>query len=106
MTRIVHHPILGDAQAGKTVTIYVDGKPLEAVEGEVVLAALFAHGIRVSRTTRITGEPRGMFCGIGRCTDCIMRIDGVPNVRTCLTYVREGMVVETQEKLGAWGGGK
>jgi predicted molibdopterin-dependent oxidoreductase YjgC len=104
MSRIMHHPILGELGPGKAVTIYFDGNPLEAVEGEVILATLLAHGIRVNRTTRLKAEPRGMFCGIGRCTDCIMKVDGVPNVRTCLTRVKGGMVVETQQKAGTWKG--
>ncbi|MHB8947330.1 MAG: (2Fe-2S)-binding protein, partial [Bacillota bacterium] len=46
--------------------------------------------------------PRGLFCAIGRCTDCVMTVDGVPNVRTCVTPVREGLRVETQRGLGEW----
>ena len=30
-------------------------------------------------------KPRGIFCAIGRCTDCVMVVDGKPNVRTCMT---------------------
>ena len=36
------------------------------------------------------------FCAIGRCTDCVMVVDGKPNVRTCITPLAEGMTVETQ----------
>jgi predicted molibdopterin-dependent oxidoreductase YjgC len=43
-----------------------------------------------------------MFCGIGRCTDCVMTVDGVPGVRTCVTEVREGMRVERQRGVGNW----
>lgn len=102
MRRILHHPILGERKTDDVVTIYVDGKPLKALKGEMVLAALLAYGIRVSRTTRKTKEKRAMFCGIGRCTDCVMNVNGVPNVRTCVTEVQEGMVVETQTGLGEW----
>ncbi len=48
-------------------------------------------------------EPRGLFCAIGRCTDCVMTVDGVPNVRTCVTLVEGGMSIETQRGLGKWG---
>ena len=41
-------------------------------------------------------KPRGIFCAIGRCTDCVMVVDGVPNVRTCITPLKEGMDVRTQ----------
>ena len=57
---------------------------------------LKALGVMVHRYTTKKHRPRGIFCAIGRCTDCVMVVDGVPNTRTCITPVREGMVVETQ----------
>ena len=48
------------------------------------------------RYTAKTHEPRGVFCAIGRCTDCVMIVDDMPNVRTCITPLEEGMKVETQ----------
>lgn len=104
--RVIEHPILGTADAQRTVTITVDGRPIEALEGEPILAALLAKGIRVNRITKKNHEPRGLFCGIGRCTDCVMVVNGVPNVRTCVTPVAEGMIIETQQGLGRWGQGK
>ena len=77
-----------------------DGRTLTAHEGETVAAALTANGVRVFRRTAKRGEPRGLFCGIGQCTDCIMEIDGVPNQRTCMTLVRAGMRVNTQRGHG------
>lgn len=99
-SRIVNHPILGPLQIGKTVAISVDGKEFRADEGEPIAAALMANGIRKLRRTRKNHEARGVFCGIGRCTDCIMIVNGVPNIRTCITPVRAGMVIETQRGLG------
>ncbi len=83
--------------------IDVDGKKIEAFEGEPIAAAMFAAGLRSSRTTPKYDEPRGVYCNRGRCTDCIMRVDGVPNVRTCITMVKEGMKVESLKGLGEWG---
>lgn len=100
--RIEHHPILEDLPDRKKVTIHVDGKKIEALEGESVAAAMCAAGIKVHRTTAKNGEPRGIFCNIGRCTDCIMKVDGQPNVRTCVTTVCDGMVVESLKGLGTW----
>jgi predicted molibdopterin-dependent oxidoreductase YjgC len=96
---VTNHPILKIADRAE-VPILVDGKILYAREGETVAAALTANGIRVFRHTAKRHEPRGVFCGIGQCTDCIMEIDGVPNRRTCMTIVREGMVVNTQNGHG------
>lgn len=102
MSRIKHHVILGELEDRRKVTITVDGVELEAFEGEMIAAALLAHGIKVFRYTEKTRSPRGIYCGIGRCTDCIMTVDGVPNVRTCVTPVRDGMVIQTQHGLGSW----
>jgi predicted molibdopterin-dependent oxidoreductase YjgC len=96
--RVTKHPVLGDASPGRQVIIWLDGEPLTAVEGEPIAAALLAHGRRVFRHTPRFHEPRGVFCGIGRCTDCIMTVDGVPNVRTCVTPVRDGMVITSNLK--------
>ncbi len=41
-------------------------------------------------------KPRGIFCAIGRCTDCVMVVNGKPNIRTCVTPLEEGMKVQTQ----------
>ena len=97
--RITRHPILA-LEAKAEIPIIVDGKTLFAREGETVAAALLENGIRVFRHTAKRHEPRGLFCGIGQCTDCVMEIDGVPNQRTCMTIVRAGMVVNTQEGHG------
>jgi predicted molibdopterin-dependent oxidoreductase YjgC len=102
MKRIKDHPILGQSESGKGVTLYLDGEPIEAFEGEPVAAALMAAGRRVLRYTSKHHQPRGIFCALGRCTDCMMIVDGHPNVRTCITPVRDGMVVETQIGQGQW----
>ena len=100
--RVIHHPILGEQPGGKVVHFTLDGRELPAVEGEPILAALAAHGIRLSRTTPRRGEKRWFFCGIGLCTDCMMIVNGVPSVRTCITPVLEGTRVQTQHGVGAW----
>ena len=82
------------AQRGRILRFEVDGKPATAFAGETVAAALLASGHAVLRHTAKRGRPRGMFCGMGVCFDCAMVIDGRPNVRACVTPVREGMKVE------------
>jgi len=101
--RITGHPILEDLKDRKKVSIRVDGKDIEAFEGEPISAALFAQGIKVLRHTTALNEPRGIFCNRGRCTDCIMKVNGRPNVRTCVTMVKDRMVIETLQGLGKWG---
>ena len=97
--RIEDHVVLDVAKKGSLVVILVDGKPVPAYEGEPILAALVAGGIRINRYTVKKHEPRGLFCGIGQCTDCAMIVDGQPNVRTCITPVRAGMIIITQDGL-------
>jgi predicted molibdopterin-dependent oxidoreductase YjgC len=99
--RVKRHIILGEMEERKKVKIIVDGEELEAYEGEMIAAALLAAGRRIFRYTK-KNSPRGIYCGIGRCTDCVMTVNGIPNVRTCITPVEEGMVIETQKGLGSW----
>jgi predicted molibdopterin-dependent oxidoreductase YjgC len=93
MTRIADS---AKSQRGAPVTIIVDGAPLPAFVGETIAGALLASGGRAWRHTR-HGQPRGMFCGIGVCFDCLVTVNGTPKVRACLTPVAEGMTVQTQE---------
>lgn len=93
--RIEKHPILNDIVKGKKVLFTMDGKELEGFEGEPISVALKAAGLMVHRHTK-KGSPRGVFCAIGRCTDCVMVVNGKANVRTCVTPLMSGMVVQTQ----------
>jgi predicted molibdopterin-dependent oxidoreductase YjgC len=100
--RVKNHPILGIETEEKQVTIFFDSEPMTALEGEPIAAALMAAGVRVFRHTKKRSEPRGYFCGLGRCTDCIMTVNGIPQVRTCITPVEEGMQIESQWGAGEW----
>ena len=94
--RIENHPIIDSYQKGKKAKFTYDGKEMEGYEGEPIAAALRAEGVMTHRYTKKLHQPRGIFCAIGRCTDCVMVVDGKPNTRTCVTMLKEGMVVETQ----------
>lgn len=98
--RIEEHPILGSLKNRRSVKFEYDGREIEGKEGEPIAAALMAAGVRTFRYTKRFYQPRGIYCAIGRCTDCMMVVDGVPNVRTCVTPVRDGMKVETQLGYG------
>ncbi len=76
------------------VVIEVDGERVAARPGMTVAAALLAAGRRTLRRTA-QGAPRGLFCGMGVCFDCLVTVDGAPNVRACVTQVAPGMRVET-----------
>jgi D-hydroxyproline dehydrogenase subunit gamma len=82
------------------VTINVDGAPLEAHVGETVAAALIARGDGALRWSR-GGSPRGLYCGMGVCFECLVIVDGVPNTRACMTWVSDGMDIRHMNGLVA-----
>lgn len=77
------------------MTFTVDGRGVPLAAGQTVAAAMWAAGIRSWRRTRVAGAPRGLFCGIGACFDCLITIDGVANQRACLVPAQPGMAVTT-----------
>ncbi|MCR5666352.1 MAG: (2Fe-2S)-binding protein [Eubacterium sp.] len=96
MSRIESHPILGETEKGKEITFTYNGTSMTGYEGEPIAVALKANGVMIHRYTKKEHKPRGLFCAIGRCTDCVMIVDGKPNIRTCVTPLESGMVVQTQ----------
>ncbi len=97
MNRIENHPILGEPQKTEKVTFCFDGQEMNGNMGEPIAMALKANGVMIHRYTQKEHKPRGIFCAIGRCTDCVMIVDGKPNVRTCVTPLKDGMVIQTQD---------
>lgn len=93
--RIDEHPVL-EFKKGRLVKFTFEGRTLEGYEGEPIVAALHAAGVRVLRESPELHRPRGLFCAIGNCSSCLMVVDGVPNVRTCVEPLRAGMVVQRQ----------
>jgi predicted molibdopterin-dependent oxidoreductase YjgC len=82
------------------VAFSFDGAPMTAEAGQTVGAALLAAGIRSWRRTRSGGRPRGLFCGIGACFDCLVDVNEDRAVRACLVLVREGDEVHTSVSVG------
>jgi predicted molibdopterin-dependent oxidoreductase YjgC len=99
MELIKKHPIL-EFHHGKEVEFTFDGRTLKGFEGDPIAMALHANGIHVYRETPLMKRTRGFFCAIGKCSSCFMVVDGVPNVRTCVTPLKAGMKVETQKGKG------
>ena len=82
--------------SGERLVFDFEGETFEACEGDSVAAALLASGVLVFRTTPVTGAPRGPWCLIGDCHECLIEIDGEPNRLACMTEVRAGMRVRRQ----------
>ncbi|MFD0366583.1 (2Fe-2S)-binding protein [Streptomyces sp. NPDC059071] len=83
-----------------TFTLTFDDRELPAQEGQSVAAVLWSAGILAWRTTRNGAAPRGVFCGIGQCYDCLVTVNGLPNQRACMVQARPGDTVTTQEGTG------
>lgn len=98
-TRITNHPILTFSR-GKKVTFYFEGKPMQGYLGETIAAALVANGVKVFRYTEKQKRPRGFFCAVGKCSSCLMVVNGVPNTMVCMEPLREGVRVERQYGRG------
>lgn len=86
---------LSASEHSRSITIYFDGHSLGAQEGQTVAAALLAAGITVFRYTFRYHKPRGLFCGMGVCYECLVNIDGETPKRACLIKVRDGMRIST-----------
>jgi sarcosine oxidase subunit alpha len=76
-----------------------EDRSIPAVAGQSIAAALYAAGVRVFTRSFKYHRPRGLFCVAGDCPNCLMQVDGRPNVRTCIEPARQGQVVRSQN---AW----
>lgn len=94
--RIVEHPVLGALPPAEMVDFLFDGNHLVGRLGEPIAAALLANGVQALRRHEVDGTPRALFCGIGQCFECRVRVEGVSGLRSCLTPLRAGMRVESE----------
>jgi hypothetical protein len=93
-----------ESAARRTVRLQIDGEPFTARDFQTIAAALLASGRLSWRTTARYRKPRGVFCGIGVCFDCLLTVNGVRDVRSCQRRAVDGDVVETQaEELPSTG---
>lgn len=80
----------------ETLTVYIDGIPVNAEANETVADVLLRQVPLWSRTTPVSGSRRAPFCMMGVCFECLATVDGVSSVQTCLTSVRDGMRIDRQ----------
>ena len=88
----------GAVQRGEPIDLVVDDEVIPAYDGETIAVALTAAGRRVFRHAPRTGAPRGVFCGIGACFECLVTVEGMGRVRGCMVTVRPGMKVSLKEQ--------
>jgi sarcosine oxidase subunit alpha len=83
------------------VTIFLDGSPVDAERGEPLAVSLLASDVVTMARSAKLHRPRGPSCLRGACDGCLARVDGVPNVMTCLVRARGGEQIETQNVIGS-----
>jgi len=84
------------ASVPRRVVFKFDGRPIEAFEGDTIAGALVRAGVHTFSRSMKFHRPRGLYCGSGTCISCVMRVNGLPWVRTCITPVADGTVVESR----------
>ena len=77
----------------RAIQIMVEGQPVPTREGDTLAAALLNAGVVPIRHTPVSGQARAPMCLMGVCFDCLVEVDGAPNVQSCMVEVREGMQV-------------
>ncbi len=80
-----------------TVSIDIDGHSQRVPAHFTIAAAMLANGSDACRTSQVSGAPRGPYCMMGVCFDCLVEVDGVPSVQGCMTPVCEGMRVRSMQ---------
>jgi predicted molibdopterin-dependent oxidoreductase YjgC len=93
----------GSSPRADTLSFRFDGREMTAPPGSTIAAALLGNGVLAWRTTRRRGEPRGLFCGIGYCHDCLVDVNGRPALRACQEPLRDGDDVRPSRSVG-WPG--
>lgn len=97
--RIERHPIL-DFPKKQEIFFMFEGNKVSGFEGDTVASALHALGIKTLSYSIKRKRPRGFYCAIGNCASCNMIVNGIPNVRTCITPLKPDMIVERQTNKG------
>ena len=85
------------ARDGSSLVFSFEGERISGINGDTVASALLKAGETVFRTSAVSGEPRGPFCLMGVCFECLVEVDGVQNVQACMLRASSGMVVRRQD---------
>ncbi|RRJ83986.1 (2Fe-2S)-binding protein [Aestuariirhabdus litorea] len=92
-------PLSPDADSA-SLEIWIDQQPVRVPCGYSVAAALLLAGHRHQRDSLLSGRPRGTYCMMGVCYECLVEIDGIENRQACMTEVEAGMVIRRQRAAG------
>lgn len=99
--RIKNHPIL-DFIWDSPVSFTFNDKKMQGFASDTIASALHANHITTFSKSLRYHRPRGFFCGIGKCSSCLMEVNGIPNVRTCIAPLIENVCVRSQDTFASW----
>ena len=85
-----------DVDLSSTTVFEFDGKKINGYKGDTIASALYAAGTRIFSRSFKYHRPRGLLCVEGNCPNCLVTVNGIPNVRCCQKSVQKGMVVKSQ----------
>jgi len=85
----------------RPVSFFFEGREIVAEEGSMLAASLLAAGVTTFRQTAVSGAPRGPYCMMGVCFECLVTVDGRSNQQACMVRVAPGMRVERQSGAAA-----
>ena len=85
-------------ESHETVSIIFEGKNLDVEIGHTVASAILVGENMVFRSSVVSGQPRGPYCMMGVCFECLIEIDGIPNQRACMIPVMQAMEIKRQQK--------
>ena len=100
MFKTLGHPEAGAARGARgaaRAVIRFEGREIEARTGDNLAAVLLSAGEQVLRRAPVSGSPRGPYCMMGVCFECLLEINGVANRQACLVPVQPGMKIRSQE---------
>ncbi len=89
---------INSVERKEKVNFIVNGVEVPAYKGESLLAALIAAGYKSLKKSPVKKESRGALCGMGVCFECLVTINGKPNLRACMYSVEDRMEIITDEK--------
>jgi sarcosine oxidase, subunit alpha len=101
LLRIKKHPIL-EFTWNKPISFQFNNNSYTGYPSDSIASALHANHITTFSTSIRYKRPRGFFCGIGKCSSCLMQVNGVPNVRTCIAPLTSDVDVKTQQQYAPW----
>jgi len=78
----------------RPIRLMLDGRPIEALEGDSLLTALLVSGGHLRRFEFGEGLRAG-FCLMGACQDCWVALEDGRRLRACTTLAEDGMAVRT-----------